>query len=171
VGRNPRDSQFLKSATDLGRRQFFPAFPQTAAIPLGFLCRLKDCCLVGIAPLRPPVLFQVPLQMIHVLHCGIAAYKARKPSAGGIVDHVDQQDLFSATLQPVVIAGVPLHQFPETAPPLAPLMHLLNPLLARPPQLGRDHPLPHCFPAHFNAVFLGQVFRCQCRPKTPVHRL
>ena len=116
------------------------------------------------------MLFQVALQQVHVLHRRVAGHKASEPPAGRIVDHVDQQDLFPASFQPVVIAGVPLHQLAKTAAPRTPFMDLLDPLLPRSPQLGLDHPLPHRLPAHLNFVFLGQVLRGQRRPESPIHR-
>jgi hypothetical protein len=161
----------LESAPDLRRWQLFPAFPQSAAIALGLLRGLKDRSLVGVVRQRPPVLFQISLQVVHVLHRGVTAHKASEPSAGRIVDHVDQQDLFPATLQPVVIAGVPLHQLPEATAPRSPFMHLLDTLLPRPPQLRSDHPLPHRLPAHVDFVLLRQVLRCQCWPEPAIHRL
>jgi hypothetical protein len=40
-----------------------------------------------------------------------------------------------ASFQPIVVARVPLHQFPKSAPPWAPFMDLLDVLLPRSPQL------------------------------------
>jgi hypothetical protein len=69
-------------------------------------------------------------------------HEAREQPAGGIVDHRNQVDRFAAPFQPVVRAGVPLHQFATTAPSRAPLMHLHHPNKAGSPQSRLGHPAP-----------------------------
>jgi hypothetical protein len=73
---------------------------------------------------RPSKTQQISFQNRHVLGCRIAPHKPGEQTARGIVDHFDQVDPFSATLQPVVRAGVPLHQFAESLPALPPLVDL-----------------------------------------------
>jgi hypothetical protein len=36
--------------------------------------------------------------------------------AGGIVDHADQVEFWPALFQPLMFAGIPLHQFPASRP-------------------------------------------------------
>src|SRR5215472_15141604 len=92
----------------------------SGATPPGFSpIGLEDCRFVGVVCQRPPVLFEVSLQVVHVLHRGVTAHKTCEPPAGRIVDHVDQQHLFPATFQPVVTARVQLHQLSEATAALA----------------------------------------------------
>jgi hypothetical protein len=97
-------------------------------------------------------------------------HKAREQSAGRIVDHRDQVQLLPAPFQPIVLAGVPLHQFPESAAPRPPEMHLLGLVLLGPPQLAALHPLPHRLFAGLDPVFLAQVLGCQGWPEPLIHR-
>src|ERR1019366_185515 len=77
--------------------------------------------------------------------------------------------LLSPPFQPVVLAGVPLHQFSIAAPPRPPNVYLLHLLCLGTPKLPLDHPLPHRLFARLDSVFLPQIFRRQRGPETPVH--
>src|ERR1700733_9935434 len=130
VRRYPGDCQLPQRPTDLRRRHFHRVLLRSGLIAFAFLRRLKEARLVGIKCQRSPVLFHVALQQAHVFRRRVAAHKASEPPAGRIVNHVDQQDLCPASFQPIMVAGVPLHQFSKTAAAWAPFMDLLDPLLA-----------------------------------------
>jgi hypothetical protein len=61
-----------------------------------------------------------------------------RPLAGGTVDHGDQVQLLPPPFQPVVLTGVPLHQFAAPAAPRPPYM----PLLGRPPPASTSEASP-----------------------------
>src|ERR1035437_7938769 len=100
---------------------------------------------------------------------GGAPTTARKGRAGRVVDHGDQVQLLSPPLQPVVLAGVPLHQFSIAAPPRPPNVHLLQLLFLGPPQLPLDHPLPHRLFARLDPLCFPQIFRRQRWPRSEEH--
>jgi len=92
--------------------------------------------------------------------------------AGGVVDHVDQADSFSAApFQPVVIGSVPLHQFAARTPPLAPHMHCFDLAPTALPQLRFQHDFAQCLAPDLNLVAAGQVLRRQRRAEAVVHLL
>jgi hypothetical protein len=78
---------------------------------------------------------------------------------------------WAAAFQPIVLAGVPLHQFAEAAAPWTPGMHFVDALRLCSPQLGCHHPAAHRFAAHMHVVALGQVFGRQRRSKSAIHVL
>ncbi len=167
---DPRNLQFLERPRDLCRRHF-----QSVLLPLlvalGLHRSLKQACFIGVAAQRPPPLFQVPLQHLHVLFGRVVPHKTGMPLAAGIIDQQDQLELIPSSLQPVMVAGVPLQQIPKAASPCPPLMNLPYPFFFRPPQLGFDHPRPHRLPAHLHLVLLGQILAGQRRPESSVHLL
>src|SRR5215831_10094664 len=61
--------------------------------------------------------------------------------------------------------SVQLHQFAEVRFALPPLTMFL-PLSTSAPQPFRHHPAAQGLVVDLQAVFLGQVFGCQCRPKS-----
>lgn len=63
--------------------------------------------------------------LAHVLARSIVLHESSLAPAGGIVDHPHQvAHGFAAALQPIVIRGVPLHQFAVGAAPRPPLVHV-----------------------------------------------
>jgi hypothetical protein len=82
-------------------------------------------------------------------------HETRQHPAGGIVDHADQIQLRATPFQPIVLAGVPLHQFAKAAAAWTPRMYLIYALGLRSPPLGCDHPAPDGFAAHLHIVLLG----------------
>jgi len=152
--RNTPDPQLLQCPLDLRvlflRRQMLVVVQRPV--------HLKQARLVGAELHRTPVPVQVVPQQAHVLRRGIARRKPRRQLAAGVVDHGDQAHLLLAPpLQPIVIAGIPLHQFATPLAPRTPHMHAVaQPLLARLPQPGLAHPLPQRFPVHFQLVIAFQ---------------
>jgi hypothetical protein len=110
--RDPHDIQLSQGAPDLRRWRRFVLSGQGLAIAGYFGRRVKQARFVGIKTERSAVVFQIRLQQPHVLLGRIAAYEASQQLAGGVVDHVDQIQTLAAAFQPVVLAGIPLHQLP-----------------------------------------------------------
>src|ERR1700733_11363400 len=75
---------------------------------------------------------------------------------------------FSPPFQPVVLALLPLPQFPNPAPPRSPEVYRLHLLSFRTPQFCPDHPLPQGLFAHLDVVLVGQIFRGQRRPESVI---
>src|SRR5664279_1773395 len=155
--RYPDDPDFPQTAADLRWWHLHRVFLRAWFIALAFLRRLKQTRLVRIERNRPTELFQITPQQFHVLFGRIVSHETREQPAGGIVDHYDQVECLSAPFQPVMLTGVPLHQFSKAAPPRPPDMHFLYFLCLRAPQLAANHPLPQRLLAHLNAVELAQI--------------
>jgi hypothetical protein len=88
--------------------------------------------------------------------CRIAAYEVRQQFAGGVVDHRDQiQLLVAAAFQPVVFAGVPLHEFSAAAAAWPPHVDILDLLLLGPPEPCLRHDLPQRLASDPQRVIFG----------------
>jgi hypothetical protein len=72
------------------------------------------------------------------------------------------------TLQPGVLAGVPLHQFAHSGAARPPLMDLVDALPAGMPQFAFEHPTPHRLASGMNVVLAGQIFRRQRGSEAPI---
>jgi hypothetical protein len=82
-------------------------------------------------------------------------HEARRQLRSGIVDHPDQIELLATSFQPVVLTGVPLHQFAITRPPRPPYMRLFHTGSAPSPQLGLHQPLAQRLAADRDPMLLG----------------
>src|SRR5258708_15134340 len=98
-------------------------------------------------------------------------HESRQQPAGGVVDHRNQIHLLPTALQPVVVAGVPLHQLAPAAPPRPPVVHLPHPAPASSPRSCLRHPSPQRLFAPRNLVPLTHLLGRQRSPQTPVHRV
>src|SRR5690606_26228728 len=91
--------------------------------------------------------------------------------AAGIIDHLDQVYLLATALEPVMFAGIPLHQLTVPLAALPPHMHLFDAFSANGSQSSPYHPLPHCLLAGYDRMLACQILACQRGSKIPVHLL
>src|SRR3954465_14659508 len=161
--RDPAHAEFLQRPADLGPWKLLLSRPV-------ILLRRGDeqAGLIRVKLHRPAVAPQILLQHRHVLRRRVLAHEARKQQAGGVIDHLDKEDLLPTSLQPVVFPGVPLHQLSTPLPPRPPYMDLLHPFPSRPPQARLPHPFPHCLLAYPDPVLLLQVLARQRRTKATI---
>jgi hypothetical protein len=101
----------------------------------------------------------------------VVAHEAGEPSAGSVVDHGNQIDGFATPFQPVMYAGVPLHQLAAPVAPSTPLVHLLHPAPPGFSQSRFPHPRTERLLADGDLVLLPQILRRRRRAKPPVHRI
>src|ERR1700680_141372 len=158
-GRNPADAQFPQAASELSQ-------------PVGHLALLfafpfsrrdgEHRVTIGVDVYHAPVLVQVFPQHRHVEARRVAFHKAAPTPTGGVIDHPHQIATRSSPFQPVVLGGVPLHQFAERAAPGTPTVNLLKFPAARCPQAGLGHPGSNRFLADVDFMQLGQLFGGQC---------
>ena len=81
----------------------------------------KQAGAVAVDGQRTAVFLHIRPQQTAVLFAPVVPHKARQQLAAGIVDHADQiQLLVAASLQPVVLGGVPLHQLAAATAPRPP---------------------------------------------------
>jgi hypothetical protein len=148
VRRNPDYGQLAQTSLDLRRGHLRPVSPFAFFLPFGFHRHLEHPRLIRVERQRSAEPLQIRPQQTHILFAGIVPHEACEEPAGGIVDHRNQVDRFAAPFQPVVGAGVPLHQFATTAPPRPPLVHFRYSNMAGPPQPRLGHPASQRFLAH-----------------------
>src|ERR1019366_8686277 len=120
---------------------------------------------------HPTILLQVLPQHTHVVRCRIALYEAAPAPTGGVVDHAHQVANRPSSFQPVVLRGVPLHQFAKGASTRPPNMPLPLPLRLALPHAGLDHPLPRGLVADFDPMPFGQLLAGECRAEIVPVRL
>src|SRR5689334_2045736 len=109
MSRNPANRQLLEGASDLGWRQRL----DTARVVL--LRRGHEMIrLVGIKLQRPAMAPKIPIQHSHVFFGRITASESRKRSTCRVIDHLNEVDSLAPPFQPIVVAGIPLHQFSES---------------------------------------------------------
>src|SRR5471030_1521417 len=88
--------------------------------------------------------------------CGVASRSTKRPQLQLVASSIMVAHR-SSSFQPIVLRGVPLHQFAKSASPRPPNMHLSQPLRLALPQSGLDHPLPHGLVADFDPMPFGQL--------------
>lgn len=81
---------------------------------------------------------------------------------------MDQIPLLASTLQPGVLAGIPLRQFPEARPPLPPGRHRLPPARAGAPPPRFAHQLPQRLPPNADPMAPRQMLAGQRGPEASV---
>jgi hypothetical protein len=164
--------QTICSSPDLRRRHRLAFLPsQRLVVARHFRRRLEQARLVRVERHGPSVLLQIHPQQPHVLGRRIVLAEPRRQFACGIVDHRDQIEFRAPAFQPVVLAGVPLHQLASTAAPRPPHMHVFDLLQLRTPQSGCHHHLPQRLASDPDLVIFRQVIAGQRRPEIAPLRL
>src|ERR1051325_2740831 len=130
--RDPGDSQFAQSSPDLRRRHFHRILVHSRLVPPPLLVIAEQACFVRVKRYRPAELLHVAPQQLHILFSRIVPHEPRKQPTGRIVNHRDQIQLLPAPFQPVVLAGIPLHQFAKSAAPWPPPCGFPSPSLSSP---------------------------------------
>jgi len=115
------------SPRNLGGRHLLPVQTFAPLLPFAFDRRLEHAGFVRVERQRSAEPLQIRPQQTPILFAGVVAHEPGEQPARGVVDHRDQIDWFPTPLQPVVRAGVPLHQFPAAAAPRPPLVHFDQP--------------------------------------------
>jgi hypothetical protein len=111
------------------------------------------------------------LDLLQSNQANVAVNALPQERGSRIVDQLHQIAHRPASFQPIVFAGVPLHQLTECAAPCAPTVHILHLAPAALPQAGLDHPPAQSLVAHLDAVSFGQLLAGKPRSEVMPIRL
>src|ERR1035438_1092336 len=117
------------------------------------------------------ILLQILPEHAHVLWGCIALDESSPTPTCRIVDHPHQVTHCTASFEPVVLGGIPLHQLAEPHATRPPNVHVLDRLHLALPQSRFDHPSAQGLFSDMDLMPFGQLFRGKSRSEIVPVRL